>query len=234
MASYKPEASTLLRLVIFLTICTIPELLSAQTIYRGIVVDSANLVNLPGVHIAIKQTSKGVVTNASGGFLISAKPVDTLVFTAVGYHSLELPLMFEEDALFILLRENRIMLQEVTIKSKRLYPNQIEDHTKVAPRTLSKIQMFESPFDYFWKLEREKRKLSRVIEENNRTQTFRQVITDPDVKKIMVEDHHIDEETYYSLIEKFNIQHPSVHYFTDPDAIMEALHGFFEKNKPQQ
>lgn len=92
--------------------------------------------------------------------------------------------------------------------------------------------MFESPFDYFWKLEREKRKLSRVIEENNRTQIFRQVITDPDVKTIMMEDHHIDEETYYNLIEKFNIQHPSIHYFTDPDAIMEALHGFFEKNKP--
>jgi hypothetical protein len=92
--------------------------------------------------------------------------------------------------------------------------------------------MFESPFDYFWKLEREKRKLTRVIEENNRTQTFRQVITDPDVKKIMMEDHHINEETYYSLIEQFNIQHPAVHYFTDPDAIMEALHGFFDKNKP--
>ncbi|HCZ36997.1 MAG TPA: hypothetical protein DHV26_13840 [Cytophagales bacterium] len=232
MASYKPETSTLLRLFFFLTICT-PELLWAQTIYRGIVVDSASLVNLPGVHISIKNTNKGVATNASGGFLISAKPIDTLVFTAVGYHALELPLMFEEDALFILLRENRIMLQEVTIKSHRLYPNKVEDRSNVAPRTLGKIQMFESPFDYFWKLEREKRKLSRVIEENNRTQTFRQVITDPDVKKIMMEDHHIDEGIYYSLIEKFNIQHPSVHYFTDPDAIMEALHGFFEKYKPQ-
>lgn len=232
MASYRPETSTLLRLFFFLIICT-PELLWAQTIYRGIVVDSASLVNLPGVHISIKNTNKGVATNASGGFLISAKPIDTLVFTAVGYHALELPLMFEEDALFILLRENRIMLQEVTIKSHRLYPNKVEDRSNVAPRTLGKIQMFESPFDYFWKLEREKRKLSRVIEENNRTQTFRQVITDPDVKKIMMEDHHIDEGIYYSLIEKFNIQHPSVHYFTDPDAIMEALHGFFEKYKPQ-
>lgn len=233
MASYRPETSTLLRLFFFLIICT-PELLWAQTIYRGIVVDSASLVNLPGVHISIKNTNKGVATNASGGFLMSAKPIDTLVFTAVGYHALELPLMFEEDALFILLRENRIMLQEVTIKSHRLYPNKVEDRSNVAPRTLGKIQMFESPFDYFWKLEREKRKLSRVIEENNRTQTFRQVITDPDVKKIMMEDHHIDEGIYYSLIEKFNIQHPSVHYFTDPDAIMEALHGFFEKYKPQQ
>jgi CarboxypepD_reg-like domain len=221
----------LLRFISILIIC-IPELLSAQTIYRGIVVDSASLVNLPGVHISIKHTSKGVASNTSGGFLISAKPVDTLVFSAIGYHTLELPLMFEEDALFIMLRENVTLLNAVTIQSYRLYPNQIEDRTKVTPRTMSKIQMFESPFDYFWKLEREKRKLTRVIEENNRTQTFRQVITDPDVKEIMMEDHHINEETYYSLIEQFNIQHPAVHYFTDPDAIMEALHGFFDKNKP--
>jgi hypothetical protein len=221
----------LLRFIFILIIC-IPELLSAQTIYRGIVVDSASLVNLPGVHISIKHTSKGVASNTSGGFLISAKPVDTLVFSAIGYHTLELPLMFEEDALFIMLRENVTLLNAVTIQSYRLYPNQIEDRTKVTPRTMSKIQMFESPFDYFWKLEREKRKLTRVIEENNRTQTFRQVITDPDVKEIMMEDHHINEETYYSLIEQFNIQHPAVHYFTDPDAIMEALHGFFDKNKP--
>ncbi len=204
----------------------------AQTLYRGIVVDSASLTNLTGVHVSVKHGNRVVATNTSGGFLITAKPIDTLVFTAIGYHALELPLMFEEDALFILLRENRILLQEITIRANRLYPNKVEDRTKVAPGTLSKIQMFESPFDYFWKLEREKRKLSRVIEENNRTQIFRQVITDPDVKTIMMEDHHIDEETYYNLIEKFNIQHPSIHYFTDPDAIMEALHGFFEKNKP--
>jgi len=189
------------------------------------------MADLPGVHISVKSSTRGVATNASGGFLITARPIDTLVFTAVGYHTIELPLMFEEDALFIMLRENKIMLQEVTIKANRLYPNKIEDHTKVAPRTLSKVQMFESPFDYFWKLEREKRKLTRVIEENNRTQTFRQVITDPDVKKIMMEDHRIDEETYYGLIEKFNIKYPAIHYFTDPDAIMESLHGFFEKNK---
>lgn len=222
-----------MRLVYIILFSSLPGLVAAQKIYRGIVVDSASMADLPSVHISVKNSGRGVVTNKSGGFLLSARPVDTLIFSAVGYHALELPLMFEEDALFIMLRENTILLSAVTIKSNRLYPNKIEDHTKVAPRTLGKVQMFESPFDYFWKLEREKRKLTRVIEENNRTQTFRQVITDPDVKKIMMEDHHIDEGTYYSLVERFNLQHPAVHYFTDPDAIMEALHGFFEKNKPE-
>lgn len=203
--------------------------LFAQKIYRGIVVDSAQLINLPDVHIAVKHANRGTTTNASGSFLISAKTTDTLVFSAVGYKPVELHLMFEEDALFILLKENTLLLSEVTIKATRLYPNKIEDRTKVAPRTLSKIQAFESPFDYFWKLEREKRKLSRVIEENNRTQTFRQVITDPDVKGILMKDYEVSEAIYYQIIENFNVQHAAVHYFTDPDAIMEALHTFFIK-----
>lgn len=224
----------MLRLVFIVALSFAPGLLTAQTIYRGIVADSASLANLPGVHISIKHSGKIVATNSSGSFLIPANPIDTLVVTAVGYHSFELPLRYEETALFILLRENTTLLREVTIRSFRLYPNKVEDRTKVTPRTMSKISAFVSPFDYFWKLEREKRKLTRVIEENNRTQTFRQLITDADVKEIMIEDHDIDEKTYYSLIESFNIQHPAVHYFTDPDAIMEALHGFFEKNKPNK
>lgn len=222
----------MVRILFFLSGLLIGSItVSAQTLYRGIVVDSATLTSLIDVHISVKRGNRGTVTNASGSFLISAKPSDTLLFSAIGYHSVELPLMFEEDALFILLRENRLLLNEITIRSTRLYPNQIANRTKTTPKTLSLISAFENPFDYFWKLEREKRKLSRVIEENNRTQTFRQVITDPDVKAILMEDHDVDEDTYYKLIEQFNLMHPAVHYFTDPDAIMEALHGFFEKNK---
>jgi hypothetical protein len=203
--------------------------LVAQKIYRGIVVDSAQLVNLPDVHISVKHANRGTTTNASGSFLISAKTTDTLVFSAVGYKPVELHLMFEEDALFILLKENTLLLSEITIKATRLYPNKIEDRAKVAPRTMSSIEGFISPFDYFWKLEREKRKLSRVIEENNRTQTFRQVITDPDVKGILMKDYDVSEASYYQIIENFNLQHAAVHYFNDPDAIMEALHTFFIK-----
>jgi hypothetical protein len=207
---------------------------SAQKIYRGIVVDSASLANLRDVHILVKHEGRGTTTNSSGSFLISVKPTDTLVFSAIGYHSFELPLMFEEDALFILLRENTLLLSEVTISAKRLYPNKIEDRTKVAPKKLPTIAAFASPFDYFWKLEREKRKLFRVVEENNRTQTFRQVITDPDVKSILMKDYELTENTYYQLVADFNQQHAAVHYFTDPDAIMEALHTFFEKATAQK
>jgi hypothetical protein len=207
--------------------------LYAQQLFTGIVVDSAKLTNLADVHISVKKSGKVTASSASGNFMIYAQKTDTLVFTAIGYVPTEIPLFFEEDVLFVMMREDRIWLNEVIIKSTRLYPNKIEERTKKAPRTMSALEGVFSPFDYFWSLEREKRKLTKIVEENNRTQTFRQVITDPDVKKIMMDEYEVTEETYYQLVVKFNQQQSHVHYFTDPDAIMEALHSFFEKSVSQ-
>jgi hypothetical protein len=67
------------------------------------------------------------------------------------------------------------------------------------------------------------------VAENNRTQTYRQVITNPEVKKILMKEYNVSEETYYDIIVQFNQQQSRVHYFTDPDAIMESLHDFFQK-----
>ena len=161
--------------------------------------------------------------------MIHASSIDTLIFSSVGYLTLELPLLFAENTLFVLLREDRIFLNEVIIRSTRLYPNKIEDRTKAEPRTMSKLEGFASPFDYFWKLEREKRKLTRIVDENNRSQTYRQVITDPDVKQILMNEYDVSEVVYYEVLVQFNQRQSHVHYFTDPDAIMEALHSFFEK-----
>lgn len=201
----------------------------AQRAYRGIVADSATLENIPDVHIGIKNSGKGVVTNTRGGFLIYANPSDTLIFTGLGYKTLVFPLFFEEDAILVLLQENVMLLSDVIIRSKRLYPNTIEDRTRQAPKTMDPISAVASPFDYFWKLEREKRKLSKVVEENNRTQTYRQVISDPDVRQIMMETYHIAEEKFYTLLVLFNQQFTSVQYLTDPDSIMEELHAFLER-----
>lgn len=207
----------------------IAQSVCAQKLYRGIVVDSASMNNLLGVHVAIKHAAKGTSTDLNGVFVLYANPTDTLIISYVGYLTTEIPLLFQEETLFILLRENKILLSEIVIKSTRLYPNRIEDRTRVKPRTLGGLDAVVSPFDYFWKEQREKRKLSRVIEENNRTHVYVQVITDPDVKAILQKEYEVNDQTYYGLIERFNQQHTYVQSYTDPDAIMEALHNFFEK-----
>jgi len=202
----------------------------AQQLYSGIVVDSAQMTNLPDVHITVKHKGKLTSTAPNGSFMMYASSMDTLVFSAIGYITAELPLLFVEETLFVMLREDRIFLNEVVIKSTRLYPNKIDDRTKTAPRKMSAIEGVVSPFDYFSSLEREKRKLNKVVEENNRTQTYRQVITDPDVKEILMKEYDVNEVAYYQTLVQFNQQQSHVHYFTDPDAIMESLHTFFQKS----
>lgn len=199
----------------------------SQKPYHGIVVDSVTLQNIPDAHISIKNSGKGVVSNAMGSFIIYAKPSDTLIFTSLGYKQLLVPLLFEEDAIMILLKENIQWLPDITIRSTRLYPNTIEDRTREKPRTMDSFGAIMSPFDYFWREERDRRKLSKLVEENNRTQTYLQVITDPDIKIIMMDTYGVSEEDYYELIIRFNQNNKTVHYFTDPDKIMEALYDFF-------
>lgn len=220
----------MLRLQLLLVLLLYSGIGFAQQPYHGIVVDSVSLQNIPDVHITIKKTGKGVISNTTGSFLIYAKPTDTLIFTAVGYKPLTLPLIFMEDGIMVLLRENVLVLPDIMIKSTRLYPNKIEDYTRDKPKTMDALSGFVSPFDYFWKEERDRRKLSKLVEENNRTQVFRQVITDPDVMKIMMDSYAVNEEMYYELVTRFNQQKAHVHYFTDPDAIMEELHDFFTDN----
>jgi hypothetical protein len=224
------ETSVLIRFIFFIGVTVLSFALHAQHLYTGIVVDSAKLTNIPDVHVSVKHSGKITSTNPNGSFMMYASPTDTLLFSAIGYISLELPLLFAEDAIFVMMREDRIFLNEVIIKSTRLYPNKIEERTKTAPRKMDAIDGILAPFDYFTSLQREKRKLTKVVEENNRTQTYRQVINDPDVKEILMNEYDLSEDNYYQTLVQFNLKQSHVHYFTDPDAIMEALHTFFEKS----
>jgi hypothetical protein len=216
---------------LLLFVCGFSLTSNAQQTYRGIVVDSATLSGLPNVLVAIKNTQKGVYTNATGSFTLRATSFDTLVFSMLGFKTIELPLFMEEDALLIRMSENVKMLSEITIQATRLYPNEIANRTRQAPRKMAGYQALQSPFTYFSKTEKEKRKIYRYIEESNKTQTFVQVITDPIVKEIFTKDYDLTDEEYYELLAKFNQMYSGMVYATNPDDIMEALHSYFSAAK---
>jgi len=199
----------------------------SQITFRGIVIDSASFEELPGVIIHVKNSERVTISSAVGQFTISANHSDTLVITMLGYQPIELPLLYEEDVMLIRLSEQIRLLDEITIRATRLYPNEIVNRTKTAPKRVSALEGVFSPFDYFWKLEREKRKLARIIEENNKAQTYVQVITDPVVKEIMMKAYDLTELTYYERLAIFNQKNTSISYSTDPEEIMESLHEFF-------
>ena len=202
----------------------------SQSLIRGMVVDSVSFSALPGVHVTVKNSVRGTATNTQGFFSISALPTDTLVFSLVGYTSLEVPLLFEEDGFLIRLREHVNVLPGIVIKGTRLSPNEITRTPRVLPRPMSAAEGFTSPFDYFSKWQREKRKLLKLIQENDRTITYLQVVNDQELREWIMEEHNLTEEKYYDLLTKFNQQSASVLYSTNPEEISRSLKSFFAKN----
>ena len=202
----------------------------SQTMYNGIVADSSSLEVISGVHIKLKNTHQGTVTNRQGRFSIHASPFDTLVFSFIGYKSLEVTLIFEESTLLIRLRENINLLKEITITASRLSGGEIIRSKRTMPTVMSDVEGVLSPIDYFSRWQSEKRKLVKVIEEGDRTITYLQVVSDQLIREELMDEFELNEREYFDLLAKFNQQIGAVQYATDPDEIVVALKSFFQKS----
>ena len=201
----------------------------AQKTTRGIVMDSSSLKTLPGVHVVVKNKNQGTVTNSIGVFLLKTLPTDTLVLSFVGYNTLELPLLFEEDDILIRLSERIQILKEVTITGNRLYESPIVREPRNQPHKMSVSDAFSSPWTYFSKGEKEKRKVVKLINENDRIKTYIEVINDQELREEIMDAHQITETDYYNTLAKFNQQSRDVLYSTDPYAIMTSLKYYFDR-----
>lgn len=198
---------------------------------RGIVVDSLSLKAIPGIHVRIKNKAGGTTTNSEGVFILPTSPADTLMLTFVGYYSLELPLLFEEEDILIRMNEKVIMLDEVSVTAKRILPSEIVRAKRTMPTAvMEKGQGFSSPIDYFSKWQKEKRKLVKFINENDRVKTYVDVVNDQMLRESIMYELDLSEDKYYNLLSKFNEQNRLLMYSTDPIEIADALEAFFRKN----
>ncbi len=198
---------------------------------RGIVIDSISLKSLSGIHVQIKNKSGGTTTNDQGIFILPTLITDTLVLSFVGYYTLEIPLFFEEEDILIRMNEKVRMLNEVIISSNRILPSVIYRSTRTLPKsTFSAGQGFSSPIDYFSKWQKEKRKLTKFINENDRIRTYVDVINDQALRESIMDKHELSESEYYTLLARFNEQNRLLSYSTNPIEIADALEAFFRKN----
>src|SRR5688500_15794695 len=118
-----------LRLTFVVALFWQAETLCAQDVVTGIVVDSASLTALPSVNIQVKNTGRGTMSDERGNFSIAASWADTLLFTLVGYQSLELPLATYEAGM-VRLSERYTLLKAVTIdefRQRDLYEGMFEE-----------------------------------------------------------------------------------------------------------
>lgn len=211
-----------------MVILTSSQVFSQRTT-RVIVVDSISFEALPAVFVSVKNTTRSFMADPTGIFTIKTKQTDTLVISHIGYFAASIPLIFEEDAIMVRLRPKVTMLDEVVIKSRKLYPNEINPRISRTPETRTVWNSLNQPWEYFNKKEKEKRKLVKLMQENDNVKTFMEVITDPSVKEELMEDYSVGEIAYYNILVKFNEQKFPVIYSNDSQAIIDALHEFFEK-----
>ena len=79
---------------------------------KGVVVDESGNP-MPGVGVFVKGTTNGVVTDLDGNFSINCQPADILVFSSVGFTTLELPA--NSNLSRVVIKEDAELLEEVIV-----------------------------------------------------------------------------------------------------------------------
>lgn len=201
---------------------------SGQEIVTGMVVDSASLNPLPSANILIKNSSRGTTTNERGNFSIEATRNDTLVFTLVGYQTLELPLSLYEAGM-IRLTERYTLLQAVTINEFRqrdLYEGMFDDQNAKRKRSI--------PF-YLSKAKKEKIKIEVLRTENLRVKTYVEVVVNnQELKNSLMKKYALSEREYYDILTLFNEHHHEVMYYLTRAELISMLNTFFDNMAPSR
>lgn len=211
---------------------------SQQTSIKGIVVDSTTLNALPNVHVRVKSTNRGAVTNQQGIFILPVTEKDTLIFSSVGYASFQSPVYLEDEIMFIRLVERPIMLKEVTVLARPLSLNpKHEPSLRIKNKAVPWYGAVPNNgggaavnLDYFSKREREKRKLEKLKAELASTQTYVEIVTNPEVKQELEDRFSISDSTFYKILTKFNETNRNVTHSGDTGQILNSLFYFFETN----
>lgn len=89
-------------------------LIAQEQRIQGTVTDT-NGELLPGVSVAVKNTPRGTITDASGKFSIAASPGETLAFSIIGFVSNEHTLSGSQTILNITLQASDTSLDEVVV-----------------------------------------------------------------------------------------------------------------------
>lgn len=86
----------------------------AQNEITGIVKEQGSGIGMPGVSVSVKGTSTGVITDADGNFSLNVTEGSTLVFSFIGYETIE-RLVSGATRIEVELKESTTVLDEVVM-----------------------------------------------------------------------------------------------------------------------
>lgn len=198
-----------------------------QEVMRGIVSDSASFQPLPYANIIIKGKNRGTTSDLQGNFSIVATQDDTLVFSLMGYKTLELSLFGWEPSL-VLMAEKVTILESITIEEKAMenpYEGMFDDQNRELKKQNKKL-----PF-YYDKYKKDKIKRQRLRNENQRVKTYVDVvINSPQVKADLMKKYRLTEEQYYTLLARFNEKNYNVMYYLTAGELISLINNFYARN----
>ncbi|HYC85998.1 MAG TPA: TonB-dependent receptor, partial [Chryseosolibacter sp.] len=124
----------------------------AQSVVSGRVIDAANSEPLAGVNIIVKGKVVGTVSDAEGKFTLTVKdpPPFTLIFSFVGYRSIESPITDANTAnLEVKLEEQWTLGEEIVVSASR-----VEESILESPVSIEKMDILEvktTPSESYYK-----------------------------------------------------------------------------------
>ena len=121
-----------LKLGVFLLLFIFCQSAVAQTVFEGQVLDQFYEKPVPSVTVALIKTKIVTLTNQQGYFNIEANevaPIDTLVFSSIGYITKRLAVSDYTENVFVLLTPSNATLEEVIITNRKLKIERLRDFT---------------------------------------------------------------------------------------------------------
>lgn len=106
-----PKTKLLLSCLAVLFLCSLSGF--SQTV-KGVVTSDKDKMSLPGVTVSVKGSSQGVTTDFDGAYSIQAEANATLVFSYIGYATVEIPVAGKTQ-ISVALKESANDLDEVVV-----------------------------------------------------------------------------------------------------------------------
>lgn len=192
---------------------------------KGIVADSANHRPIQFVNVIIKGTQRGTTTDQKGYFSLSAYPTDTVLFSFIGYKTLEFPAKDWEPSV-ILMPEEVTLLKPITVESTPLADpyEHLFDEENIRLKNSQQTIPFWYPRD-----KKERIKIGRAKNEAIRVKHYVDLLVKDDkVKNGLMKKHKLTEEQYYAILTKFNEKNYAIMYYLTDSELLSLLYRFYE------
>lgn len=210
-----------------------------DTDLTGIVYDSLTRLPLAYVTVINQSRNTGATTDEKGGFKLSAKPGDSILFTILGYSRKKRVVGTNELAMIVFLREFAFNLKPVTIygsfkpqgsdkwtsviEMPRTFRNPAGPGSGYAVETFGPGVSIGGLLSRMSKSEKERKKLNTIREKAKQSEVYLDVIVSEETKSFFQKTFSMTESEYDKFIESFNKIHPEAVYLQNKEDIMNLM-----------